>query len=59
MKRYQAPDDRDRRSIERQLAARSVLGFGENCQGPVLDMAISPGGERAPLTLSGFIVGPP
>ena len=41
------------RQFQRQLAARSVLGYGENCEGPVLDMALSPGGERAALLTRG------
>lgn len=37
----------DRRRVEQVLAARSTLGFGENCEGPVLDLALSPDGRRA------------
>jgi hypothetical protein len=37
--------------LERQLArvieARAALGFGENCQGPVFDLALAPDGTRA------------
>ncbi len=29
------------------LQARAVLGFGANCKGPVLDLVLAPGGERA------------
>lgn len=39
------PGARDAR-IERLLAARRVFGFGENCEGPVLDLALAPDGER-------------
>jgi len=48
----QAPSESDRQ-VERLLAARTVLGFGENCAGPVTDLAISPGGERAALRIAG------
>jgi hypothetical protein len=41
------------RQFERQVAARSVLGFGENCEGPVYDLALAPGGERAALLSQG------
>jgi hypothetical protein len=30
----------------RGLQARTLFGFGRNCRGPVLDAALSPGGER-------------
>jgi hypothetical protein len=44
-----ASEDRNeqRRQVDRLLEARSALGFGENCQGPVSDLAIAPGGDRA------------
>jgi len=38
--------DADRRRVEQVLAARATLGFGENCEGPVLDLALSPDGRR-------------
>jgi hypothetical protein len=41
------------RQFERQVAARAVLGFGENCAGPVHDLALSPGGERAAMLSRG------
>ena len=34
------------RRIQEVLEARSELGFGANCQGPVDDLAVSPDGER-------------
>lgn len=40
------------REMDRVLAARSVLGFGENCEGPVLDLALAPGGVRAALLVT-------
>ena len=48
----QGPSESDRQ-LERLLAARTVLGFGENCAGPVTDLAISPGGARAALRIAG------
>ena len=47
----QAPSESDRQ-VERLLAARTVLGFGENCAGPVTDLAISPDGARAALRIA-------
>jgi len=46
-----APDDGERQ-LERLLAARSVLGFGENCSGPVMDLAVAPDGSRAALRVA-------
>lgn len=34
------------RQIERLLSARAVFGQGDNCEGPVLDLALAPGGHR-------------
>lgn len=48
----QGPSESDRQ-VERLLAARTVLGFGENCAGPVTDLAIAPGGARAALRIAG------
>jgi hypothetical protein len=36
----------DRRRVEQVLAARATLGFGENCEGTVVDLALSPDGRR-------------
>jgi hypothetical protein len=33
--------------LERLLAARAALGFGDNCEGPVRDLALAPGGRHA------------
>ena len=41
------------RQMDRVLWARSVLGFGQNCEGPVLDLALAPGGSRAALLVAG------
>jgi hypothetical protein len=35
----------DERELERLLAARTSFGFGENCRGPVADLALSPDGR--------------
>jgi hypothetical protein len=48
----QGPSESDRQ-VERLLAARTVLGFGENCIGRVTDLAIAPGGARAALRITG------
>jgi len=37
---------REHDPLERTLAARSALGFGANCSGPVTDLALAPGGAR-------------
>jgi hypothetical protein len=39
----------DRRRVEQILVARTALGFAENCVGPVLDLALSPDGQRAAI----------
>ena len=41
-----AQDAESERQIGRILEARAVLGFGENCAGPVTDLALSPDGLR-------------
>jgi hypothetical protein len=41
------------RQMDRVLWARSVLGFGQNCEGPVMDLALAPGGDRAALLVAG------
>jgi hypothetical protein len=41
-----AQDVESERQIARILESRSVLGFGENCQGPVTDLALAPDGLR-------------
>lgn len=40
------------REMDRVLEARAALGFGENCQGPVLDLALAPSGGRAALLVA-------
>jgi hypothetical protein len=34
------------RELERVLEARALFGFGDNCEGPVQDLALAPGGKR-------------
>jgi hypothetical protein len=41
----------DTRPLDRLLEARRVFGPGENCTGPVVDLALAPGGERVALRL--------
>jgi len=33
--------------LARLLEARAAFGFGENCEGPITDLALAPGGARA------------
>jgi hypothetical protein len=47
------PPDESERQAERLLAARTVLGFGENCSGPVTDLAVAPDGARAAFRVVG------
>jgi hypothetical protein len=42
-----------RRQVDRTLEARAALGFGQNCEGPVTDLAIAPGGHRAAFVVAG------
>ena len=52
-----APDESERQ-VERLLAARTVLGFGENCTGPVTDLAVAPDGARAAIHVAGSDAAP-
>jgi hypothetical protein len=45
-----ALDAERQRQITRILEARAVLGFGQNCAGPVTDLALAPDGRRAAYT---------
>jgi hypothetical protein len=47
------PPEEDDRQLERLLEARSVFGFGENCEGPVSDLALAPGGRHAAFVVAG------
>jgi hypothetical protein len=48
----QAIDDNERQ-VERVLEARTVLGFGENCSGPVTDLSVAPDGKSAAFRVAG------
>ena len=50
---HAGPDVDKVHQLERLLSARSVFGFGENCEGPVLDLALSPDGRRAAFEIAG------
>jgi hypothetical protein len=45
--------DSDHSEIDRVLTARSAFGFGQNCRGPVLDLALAPDGQRAAFVAAG------
>jgi hypothetical protein len=48
--RSEAPATRE---IERVLEARQALAFGQNCQGPVLDLSLAPTGRFAAVLVRG------
>lgn len=56
-KLYPAPESPEQREQREQLArsldARRKLGFGGNCEGPVTDLALSPGGEHVAFAVRG------
>jgi hypothetical protein len=45
--RVSAEEREQQRQLERLLAARAAFGFGDNCEGPVRDLALAPGGRHA------------
>jgi hypothetical protein len=47
------PDAEEVHQLERLLSARSAFGFGENCEGPALDLALAPDGRRAAFEVVG------
>jgi hypothetical protein len=47
------PDVDEVHQLERLLSARSAFGFGENCEGPALDLALAPDGRRAAFEIAG------
>lgn len=48
------PEDLEReRQLSRLFAARALLGFGANCEGPVRDLALSPDGEHVAFAVEG------
>jgi hypothetical protein len=46
------PDPEETHQLDRLLSARSAFGFGGNCEGPALDVALAPDGRRAAFTLA-------
>jgi hypothetical protein len=44
----EAPDDAE---LARLLGARATFGFGENCPGPAVDLALAPDGRHAAVAL--------
>jgi hypothetical protein len=44
--RASAEEREQQEQLERLLAARAALGFGDNCEGPVRDLALAPGGRH-------------
>ena len=48
-----ARDREQERELTRTLEARAALGFGQNCTGPITDLALAPGGERAAFVAAG------
>jgi len=44
--RASAEEREKQRQLERLLTARAALGFGDNCEGPVHDLALAPGGHH-------------
>jgi hypothetical protein len=41
----------EERRLDQILGARAALGFGENCEGPAIDLALSGDGERAAIAV--------
>jgi len=50
---HAGPDVDEIHQLERLLSARSAFGFGENCEGPALDLALAPDGRRAAFEIAG------
>jgi hypothetical protein len=51
--RASAEEREQQRQLDRLLAARAALGFGENCEGPIRDLALAPGGRHAAFVADG------
>ena len=50
----ETPADREKkRQVARLLRARAAMGFGQNCQGPVSDLTLAPGGQRTAFIAPG------
>jgi len=50
---HAGPDADEARDLKRVLSARSAFGFGENCEGPALDLALAPDGRRVAFEIAG------
>jgi len=50
---HAGPDADEVHQLRRLLSARSAFGFGENCEGPALDLALAPDGRRAAFEIAG------
>jgi len=50
---HAGPDVDEVHQLKRLLSARSAFGFGENCEGPALDLALAPDGRRAAFEIAG------
>jgi hypothetical protein len=48
-----SPDAEETHQLKRLLSARSAFGFGENCEGPALDLALAPDGRRVAFEIRG------
>ena len=46
------PDPEETHQLDRLLSARSAFGFGENCEGPALDISLAPDGRRAAFSVA-------
>jgi hypothetical protein len=53
---YPAPETpaqrEERRQLGRALEARTALGFGANCEGPVVDLSLAPDGKRVAFAVA-------
>ncbi len=48
----EAPRREETHQMDRLLSARSAFGFGENCEGPALDVSLAPDGRRAAYSVT-------
>ena len=46
-------DGAQERELARLARTRATFGFGENCRGPAVDLALAPGGELAGVVVEG------
>jgi hypothetical protein len=47
------PAPEETHQLDRLLSARSTFGFGENCEGPALDLSLAPDGRRVAFLVAG------